>query len=266
MGFEVLESALATTVADKTARFWSSSRRGRPTGPAPRLGNHPFEGIIDFGSRRALARTMNRSGGIGRWLPKRWTPDVTVYFLFDGPMMSASLLGRWQAPHPTRPKDLPRQPAGLTFLDLMRHEALVDAVEKDPQDLRGEPTTHYALRLDVDRLTWPKPDRSALAAGENSRLGRLAIKTLPDPRPKGILPAEVWLDQHGRLVRFSYQPTAADHPKHDRVPWFTTDLWDFGIPPQLEDWEHQPVIDPFTLEFPESEREMMRQAEQAHKH
>jgi hypothetical protein len=207
---------------------------------------------------------VKRSRGISRLLPKRWTPDVTIYLLFDGPMMSASLLGRWQAPDPQRSKALPRQPTDLTFLDLMRHEALVDAVEKDPQDVRGEATTRYTLRLDVDRLTWPKPDRNALATGENSRLRRLAIKTLPDPRPKGILPTEVWLDQRGRLVRFSYRPIAPDHPKHDRVPWFTTELWDFGMPPQLEDWEHQPVIDPFTLEFPESEREMMRQAEQAH--
>jgi hypothetical protein len=190
--------------------------------------------------------------------------DVPVYLLFDGPSMSGCLLGHWQQPEPKWPSELPRKPIGLTFLDLMRPESLIDAVEKDHQEVRGEQTTRYALKLDVDRLTWPKPDRSAAAAADDSRLARVAIKTVPDPRPNGVLPAEVWVDGRGRLVRFSYGPVGADHPKHDKAPWPTTELWDFGVPPQLADWEHQPVIDPITLQFPESEREMMRLAE-AHK-
>jgi hypothetical protein len=145
----------------------------------------------------------------------------------------------------------------------MRHESLVDAVEQDHQNVRGAHTSHYALKLDVDRLTWPEPDRSAAAAIDDSRLARLATKTLPDPRPKGILPAEIWLDERGRIVQFSYQAIRA--PTQDRALWPTTELWDFGVPPQLEDWEHQPVIDPDTLEFPASEREMMRRVDEAHK-
>jgi hypothetical protein len=31
----------------------------------------------------------------------------------------------------------------------MSDKALLDAVKKDQQDVRGEATTHYALRLDV---------------------------------------------------------------------------------------------------------------------
>ena len=220
-------------------------------------------GIVDFTTRRAITRTVRRNRGLIHRLAKRWTEDVTIYLLFDGPKLSGCVLDHWQEPSPKWPAGLPRHPIGLTFLDLMRHESLVDAVEQDHQDVRGEHTTHYALKLDVDRLTWPEPDRSAAAAFDNSRLARLAIKTLPDPTPKGILPAEIWLDERGRLVRFSYQAIRA--PTHDKALWPTTELWDFGVPPQLQDWEHQSVIDPLTLQFPETDREMTRRTNAAHK-
>jgi hypothetical protein len=260
---ESLESALERTVAENTARFRSINRRGGPTGPVPRTRHLATEGIVDFHSRRAITRTVRRNSGVIRRLAKRWTEDVTIYLLFDGPKLSGCVLGHWQEPSPKWPADLPRQPIGLTFLDLMRHESLVDAIEQNHQNVRGEHTTHYALKLDVNRLTWPEPDRSAAAAIDDSRLARLAIKTLPDPRPKGILPAEIWLDERGRLVRFSYRAIRAR--TQDKALWPTTELWDFSVPPQLQDWEHQPVIDPSTLQFPESEREMMRLRNTKHK-
>lgn len=81
---------------------------------------------------------------------------------------------------------------------------------------------------------------------------------LPQPKPQGILAADVWIDSEGRLVRYSHSDVAVDHRKHAQAPWTTTELWDFGIPPALGDRNTQAVIDPRTLQFPESEAEFIR--------
>jgi hypothetical protein len=65
-----------------------------------------------------------------------------------------------------------------------------------------------------------------------------------------VLSAQVWIVAAGRLVRYSHSDVPVDHTKHDQAPWITTELWDFGIPPLLQDWKTQPVIDPLTLQFP----------------
>lgn len=62
---------------------------------------------------------------------------------------------------------------------------------------------------------------------------------------RGVIPAEVWLDEHGRLLRFSYCDLPKDHRNHEAVPWRTTEMWGFGLPPELEAWRTQP--DPRTL-------------------
>jgi hypothetical protein len=259
MGREV-ESALATTVAETTARFWAVNRQGDSTGPPLRVMSNEDEGIVDFASRRAITRSVERSGGLIGRLSKRARPmpDMTLYTLYDGTSMSACLMGRWLEPRPGWRPELARLPAGLSLLDLMRAESLVDVVESGREQVRGEPATRYALKLDVGRIEWPEPNLSSESAKPDSRIERMLMNIAPDPTPKGILPAEVWLDEPGRLVRFSYRPVPSDHPKHRKVPWTTTELWDFGIPPQLEDWTSQPVIDPVTLDFPNSEREAMR--------
>jgi hypothetical protein len=46
-------------------------------------------------------------------------------------------------------------------------------------------------------------------------------------------------------VRFSHCHLPKEHHNHDALPWTTTDLWGFGLPPQIEDWRTQP--DPGTL-------------------
>jgi hypothetical protein len=255
-----VESALATTVAEKTARFWSVNRQGDATGPPLRVMSDATEGIVDFASRRAITRSVGRSGGLIGRLSKRARPmpEMTFYILYDGTSMSACLMGRWQEPRPGWPSELPRNPAGLSFLDLMRAESLVDVVMVGREQVRGEPATRYTLQLDVDRVQWPDLDRRSAAAKHDSRIERILVNVAPDPTPKGILPAEVWVDESGRLVRFSYRPLPLEHPKHSKAPWITTELWDFGIPPPLEDWTTQPVIDPVTLHFPDSEREAMR--------
>jgi hypothetical protein len=61
-------------------------------------------------------------------------------------------------------------------------------------------------------------------------------------------------------VRYSHSDVPVDHPKHEQAPWITTELWDFGIPPLLHDWKTQPVIDPVTLQFAQTEAKLIRDA------
>lgn len=175
-----------------------------------------------------------------------------IYMLFDGSSMSACLLGHWRDPHPSVPSNPLRGPGALKFLDLIRAESIVDALEEGEEQVRSQPATRYRLKLDLDRIQWPDRDRVSRLSQENSLLGRLLTKALPDPSPTGVLSAQVWIEAAGRLVRYSHSDVPVDHPKHDQAPWITTELWDFGIPPLLQDWKTQPVIDPVTLQFPQT--------------
>lgn len=255
-----VESARQRTFAERTARFWSVNRQGGPSGAPPRLMRGAMEGIADFASRRAITRSVDTGGGgVVRRLAGAEDGDVPpVYMLYDGTSVSACLLGRWRDPEPAPRFDPVRAPAGLRFLDLIRPEAVVEAIEDGEEQVRGQASTRYRLTLDVDRIQWPEPD--ALSAHGSSLFARLVTRALPDLTPRGILSAEVWIDSAGRLVRYSHSDAPAAHPKHARAPWITTELWDFGIPPPLSDWKTQPVIDPLTLQFPKSEAEFIRLA------
>lgn len=244
---------LGATESGGTARYAYLNRQGEPLGPVARVDGGPFEGIVDFHARRAIQRSVLQVGGLASRLTKRWMGTQPFYALYDGPSMSACLAGRWQEPYPRWPSSLPRQPDGLTFLDLVRPEAVVSVSESGTGTVREAKTTHYRLELDVDQIQWPEIDRSADAAKDQALASRIAVRTLPDVRPTGRLHAEAWLDDAGRLRRFSYAP--GQHGRQSR--WITTDIWDFGGPPTIMDWTAQAVIDPVTMAFPDSERDAM---------
>jgi hypothetical protein len=257
-----LESARARTFAERTARFWSVNRQGGPSAPPPRLMRGVIEGVADFESRRAITRSVETGGGgVVRRLAGAENRDVPpVYMLFDGTSVCGCLLGRWRDPEPGRPSDPLRGPPGLRFLDLIRPESIVEAIEDGEEEVRRQASARYRLKLDVDRIQWPERDPHAPSPHGNSLFGRLVSRALPDPTPKGILSAEVWIDSAGRLVRYSYSDVPVAHPKYAHAPWITTELWDFAIPPPLSGWKTQPVIDPLTLQFPQTEAAFIRLA------
>jgi hypothetical protein len=240
-------SALEVTFAERTARFRSQNLRGGPGGPPLRVVNTATEGIVDFTSRRAIACPAVRNRVSSRRLSNRWFADAPVYVLFDGPSESTCLLGRWQEPYLKWPPELPRLPSALVLLDLLRSESLVDAVEKGGEDVCDLPTTRYALTIDCDRIDWPKPKRAPKAPLDRRRLACWTIDKAYNPRPSGVVRAEVWIAESGRLVRFSHGPHPVAHLTLGRMSWPTTELWDFGVPPRLQSWKTQPVIDPVTL-------------------
>lgn len=140
----------------------------------------------------------------------------------------------------------------------MRPESIIEAIGEGEEEVRGQATTRYQLKVDVERIHWSQSDRGARTPFGRSVVGRLLGTLPPDQRPQGILSAEVWIDREGRLVRYSHSDVPVDHPKHAQAPWTAVELWDFGIPPALNDSNTQAVIDPVTLQFPESEADFIR--------
>jgi hypothetical protein len=253
----LIVSARVRTFDERTARFWSANRMDSASGRLPRLMRGAVEGIVDFTSRRAITRTVNTTGGgLLRRLAGAHDPDAPpMYLMFDSASVLISVHGRWHTLPPTE-RSWPRSgPPGLRLVHLLRPESIVDAIDIGEDEVRGSPATRYRVTLDVDRIHWPDPDDAAGSRDVSSLVRFVRNKVLPDPTPKGILSAEVWIDRAGRLVRFSHNDLPVGHPKYQRAPWVTADMWDFGVPPPLTDWTTQRVIDPITLQFPDTERD-----------
>jgi hypothetical protein len=89
-----------------------------------------------------------------------------------------------------------------------------DAVEVGVEDVRGEPATRYRLSVDLGVAD------ARLPAGVSAPSGPY--------RALSHLPAEVWLDSDGlaRRIAVASDPTATP----DRQIWAVVELWDFGLP------------------------------------
>jgi hypothetical protein len=243
-------SAVRRTEGAMTARFEASDREHTPNGPgADRYAEH-WVGIVDFATRRAICAPQRVAAGpldgmLGR--SKQLAPEDNPFvFFFEGPSMCGALPWRgWTDLHPNWPVSLPRKPRGLTLLDLLNPSWIIEQQSGGEEGVRGVPTRHLSLRLRLDKATWPKPPRPASAAGGRSLLDRLGAAVVRDPRPHGETLAEVWIDNDGKLRRFSWACTGPKARVPDR--WTTTELWDFGVPPPIADLKSQPVIDPITL-------------------
>ena len=243
--------ALERTEREETARFSSSRRPGGADGRVARALAMRETGIVDFRARRAITRTEARADGLAGRLIGRLVSPGPIYQLYDGASSSFGAFGHWSEPYPPWPSALPRKPQGLQFLDLLRPESVVEERLLDRANERDGFGGHYALRLDVDRIDWPEPPRDARPAQTDSPLARRAIRSLPDPRPRGVLSADVCIDEHGRITRFAWTPSAAKPlSRPDAQPWLATELSDFGGPPRIADHRAQPVIDPLTMRRP----------------
>jgi len=242
----IVESAFATTVAERTARFREASRKGSATGALWRPVHGLSEGIVDFNARRAIVSEVRLAGGLlGRVLNRGARSDSPDYALLDDVSLSGWTGERWTEPKAMFQPGVPRLPTGLGFLDLLSGGTLVSVDELGRELVREAPAEHYDLKLDVDHIPWPQSQVS-FRGPQRPGISRILDKLAP-PRSlqRGVIPAEVWIDEHGRLVRFSYCDMPKDNPNHPPMPWYTTELWDFGVPPEIGDWGTLP--DPATL-------------------
>ena len=171
--------------------------------------------------------------------------DSPGYALFDDVSLGGWTGERWTEPKPMFQPGVPRLPIGLGFLDLLSGGSLVSFDELDREVVREAPAEHYDLKLDVDHIPWPQSEGS-FRGPQRPGISRILNKLTP-PRSlqRGVIPAEVWIDDHGWLVRFSFCDMPKDHPSYAAMPWYTTELWDFGVPSEIGDWGTLPA--PATL-------------------
>ncbi len=241
-----MESAFAKTVAARTARFREASRKGSATGPLFRPVHGLTDGIVDFNAGRAIVSEVRLAGGVlGRVLNRGAGSNSAGFSLLDDVSLSAWTGDHWEEPRPMFQTGVPRLPTGLGFLDLLSGGSLVSVDDLGRELVREAPAERFDLKLDVDHIPWPQ-SQAVFREPQRPGVSRILNKLAP-PRSlqRGVIPAEVWLDENGRLVRFSYCDMPKDNPNHPAMPWHTTELWDFGLPPEIGDWRTVP--DPTVL-------------------
>ncbi|MBV9285755.1 MAG: hypothetical protein JO176_14130 [Acidimicrobiia bacterium] len=94
------------------------------------------------------------------------------------------------------------------------------------EDIRGTPTTHYRVVVDLDK------------AADASPTARNAIKSTSKLLGSARQPMEVWVDTQGRVRQLKYtvdlskSKTASSVPSVPGTVTFTLNLFDFGVPVQ----------------------------------
>ena len=194
------ESGIKETERAGTARFEASLRRDGPAGAV--MSQTPtWAGIVDFAARSAIVRVDVRALGLrARRAPR------TIYEFCEGPSMAGAIPGSgWTQVGQQLPDGPLREPHPLRFLDFLRDGSVTDQRTVGEEDVRGVPTHHAALALELDRSVWPRPNPPEPAGGLLKLVWPLVAKTrFIDPRPWGRLPTEVWIDQEGRLRRVGW--------------------------------------------------------------
>jgi hypothetical protein len=226
-------------MATHTARFDASLRQGGAADAVvPQM--PIWAGIVDFATRRAIVRVDARAGV----LRARRSPR-TIYEFCEGPSMAGAMAGSgWMQVGQQLPDGPLREPHPLRFLDFLRQGSVTDQRVVGEEDVRGVPTRHAALAVELDRSVWPQPNPREPEGGLLKLARPLAVR-FNDPRPWGRLAAELWIDQEGRIRRVGWALRKARNARGDM--WMRTELWDFGSPVAIADRSSQPAIDPVTM-------------------
>jgi hypothetical protein len=239
---EVVRKAALRTSDEGGVRLFSAGRRGSPVGEE--LGG--TEGIADLRRRVARVSVQYVTPDFAREIDSRLSeaeaedPEddemrqtVTSFIkMFSTTLENVHVGGAtytqvgdqgW-ANFSETARDAPRSPDDpLWLLDAL--VGVRDAMEVDREDVRGVPTTHY--RLDIDLAT----------ADQELATGVIA----PGPRSYRslrALPADVWIDDDGRIRRLSYER------EDNGMYWQTTELWDFGLEVEIEIPSEDELIGP----------------------
>jgi hypothetical protein len=214
-------ASVGLTINEGTARMWHGSRRGGPTGTASGLSHG--EGEVDFIGRRARYVVVGLREGQEEG--ESWGEA-----LWDGPRhyFRAAPDQPWGDPVPLIA--IVKRPGAIAYsspwwlLDALcgaRDDAHVIGREL----VRGTSTEHIRVSVDV-------------AAAVNCSSQSLAL-----PRtPADAFPAEVWLDELGRLRRMSCTWPQKRRPwwwkRFGPPSWMTTEFWDFGAAVRIAPASH----------------------------
>lgn len=202
--------------------------------PVPEAGDRHSEGVADLSARRARVlavilteryrRMFATPGDEGRDNPG----DASHEEVYDGAAGYLRVGDNWtifgglvDPGGPRGPND-PLWPLDALF------GARDDAVEVGVDDVRGEPTTRYRLTVDLGLADERLPAGVSVPGGSYRALSRI--------------PAEVWLDSGGlaRRIAVATEPTAPP----DRQVWAVVELWDFGLPVEINPPDPADVMAP----------------------
>ena len=231
-----LATAAARTLAAGTARLFAAWSTGSPIPESP---DRRCEGVADLKARRAVVSqaVMFTDGLTQRFAteleqagkaeePGGMEPHENVY---DGAAVYIRVGRHWTSFALTDPAG-PREPNDpLWPLDALAG-ANQDVTDLGPDTIRGVPTTHYRLTVDLARADAALPAGVSVPSGPYRSLSRL--------------PAEVWLDEAGRARRIAVlsEPMA---PAANRI-WSVTELWDFGLAVDITPPDPAEILAPAT--------------------
>jgi hypothetical protein len=204
-------AAVSLTTREGTARMLHGHRVGGPTGP-PSQSMRNEEGEVDFRHRRA------RYPHTQVVREKRY-PGETMW---DGPRIyfrGSAAEECDQVPLVGKPAGVMPYSSPLWLLDALCG-ARADAQVIAEETVRGVPASHIRLTVDTAKARDGSPEG------------------LGFPRtPAEAFPAEVWLDERGRICRMScVWPRKARRWRWKRFGpphWVFTEFWDFGIPADI---------------------------------
>lgn len=235
---QAVAAAYGKTIAAGSARIASTTAIGLGDLRAPLNAN----GTISFTSG-AVDMTEPVPGGQGAMAETRFVGDVLYARLPQGmaaqlakgkPWISIQLGGANQGSGPLQQlfNDSPTDPS--TVLGFLRG-AGADVSNMGPATIDGSPTTHYQLTLDLD-----------VASAGADPAGRQGIAVLEHELGTNKLPAQVWIDQTGRLRRISIQealvgssgsasasPTPTSQQSGVVSFTFVATFSDFGVPANI---------------------------------
>lgn len=233
---ERITLAAATTQEAGTARIrFESAVTGGPGGGFTMTG----EGAVDFAAQRGsmtfdLGEAAAQTGLAGK-----------IETLFEGTVLYVRIPNAQQLglPTPWLKVDLEKTEGleGIAQLEQFRSdpsdtlaylEGVTDEItEVGPEDVRGEPTTHYTAVVDLERAIEQAPQKARATI-------RQQLELLGSP----TLPVDVWIDDDGLLRRQSFTidltkaAASAEGPLEgaDGASVKTTmELYDFGAPVEV---------------------------------
>jgi hypothetical protein len=235
-GSSPVADAAARTVAAGSARVFAAWCSGTPV---PEAGDRRSEGVAELRERRArllavsflTERLAAEIGTPGDDRPNDRPDDLGNAWheeIYDGAAGylkvgdSWTIFGGLVDPGGPRGPNDPLWPLDALF------GARDDGVVVGSEDVRGELTTRYRLSVDLGLAD------TRLSAGVSVPSGPY--------RALSELPAELWLDSSGlaRRVAVTCDPTAAP----DRQLWAVVELWDFGLPVEINPPGRDDVVAP----------------------
>lgn len=208
--------AAARTAAAGTARLLASWSEGSPL---PEAADRRCEGVADLAARRARVsqspfftdRATAARAGQRDDDPDALSLSGDSEMIYDGANAYIHAEGGWTGFQLTAPGGPigPNDP--LWPLDAL-FGAGDDAAEAEPEVVRGVPTRHYRLTIDLARADAALPAGISVPAGPYRSLR--------------ARPAEMWLDADGRARRIA---VITDPAAPGEAVWSVLELWDFGV-------------------------------------